>query len=648
MGQTDSLNISWDPNSEPDILRYKLQRSVNSTGNFEDFQITNHPLTHVADQSVEAGKLYAYRAAAIDSAGNMSLYTAPVSVGIPEIQWQLTTVTTGQNTTVPRSSFLSDPDNNVEDLQIQVSQENHVSITVQNANLILSPSPSNYTGPASFTLRAEDSDELYDLKAISFEFIEGSSIVFVVEIPDAAFDEDGDFKIKMDTTVTHSNYAANEISWNFMAGPDLQYDYDASKREITIQSKLPNWFGSDQIIAIATAPDQTTEVDTFAVEIFSVNDPPQASIQNLFISPQSNNLFDLKLYVVDVDHTPEELTWEFLGYNDFSIEWYDEAGKIIKITPGSNAASETGSFRVSDPENASDTKQVTLTYVENNTPPHLTFQNEISMAEDSVIFLNLVNFVTDSTNTISELTWQFDVGPNLQVQHNPANHTLTIQPGRDWFGQSSIDITVSDPFGLSDQQQVGIVVENRNDIQALSIRNKAGGEISVNIQMEIPSTIDFRYWYNLYQVITISMVNFQTQHSFNLYNIAPDTTYHFSLFIRDENGRSLSIDDSVFHTGASVSPLAKTELIVYPNPVKTAGGHNEMIFTNLPEETKTICLYSILGERVFEEALAQPEATEHRINIVNNTVDFPSGLYIYMLRDEKAKVLESGKIAVIR
>jgi hypothetical protein len=644
--QTDSLNIYWNPNTDPDIHRYKLQRSVNSTANFEDFQTVNHPQVHVVDHSVDPGKLYAYRVAAIDSAGNMSLYSAIAAAGIPLIQWQLSAVSTGQNTTIPRSAFLDDPDHNVDELQLSVSQKNNVSVTVQTGSMILAPSPANYIGPASFTLRAEDPDGLFDFKTISFEFTEGGSSSFSVQIPGVSFDEDTEHEIPLDATVSHSNYNPDEISWSFMAGSNLSYAYNSSQRRLNIYSKAPNWYGSDHMIAIATAPDQSSAVDTFQVNILAVNDPPQASIQSLFISPQSNNLFDLKLYASDVDHSQEELSWDFWGYSDFTVEWYDEQEKIIKITPGSNAISENGSFRVSDPEDASDTKQVTLNYVENHTPPHLNFQNVIRAAEDSITILELVNFVVDSTNTINELTWQFEAGPHLNIEYESSKHRLRIYPEANWFGESFVDFTVTDPFGLSDQQQATVNVERRNDIRALVIQPKASAEVIVNIQMDIPSTVDFSYWLNLSQIITIRMTHYQVQHQFTLYNVKKDTTYHFTVRVQDEDGRTITITDSVFYTGSS--PGATNNLIVYPNPIKTGKGHSEMIFTNLPAETKTIGFYSLVGERVYEEEVLDFYDTEYRINVVDNPVDFPSGLYIYMLRDGGSRVLGSGKVVIIR
>lgn len=838
--QTDSLNIYWDPNSEPDIHRYKLQRAVNSTGNFSDLATVNHPQTHVVDNSVQPGNLYVYRVAAIDSAGNMSLYSATAAAGIPQIQWQLAQAPGGQNTTVSRSSFLSDPDGNVNDLQLQVSQEDHVTVTVQNNSIILAPSPANYLGPASFLLRAQDAGELHDLKTVSFEFIEVVPVVFVVQIPDITFAEDGEFQIQLDNTVTHSNYSASQmswsfsaganlqhsynsqarvltvksknphwfgqdqfiaratapdqtsaadtfsvtitavndppnismqtlfvspdpnanlidlkqyatdvdntpaelswsfwgfsafdvqwhdpgqkiikivplpgassetgtfrvadpanaadtaqvtiqlnaapvfqvnipdayfdedqtfsiqmdttlavsnytpaqISWSFLAGPNLKYTYSAGNRELALQSKLPDWYGSDRMIAIATAPDQSTRVDTFQVTIRPVNDPPHASIQNLFVSSQSSNLVDLKAYATDADNTPYELTWEFWGYSQFTIQWQNQSEKIIRIIPSAGATSETGNFRVRDPQGASDTRQVAITYTETNTPPRLFFHPTLTMGEDSLLVLNLVNFVVDSTNTIGELSWEFSGGANLNLEYDPAAYTLSILPERDWYGQSFFNVTVRDPEGLSDEQQVAVTVENRNDLRNLSFHATAGGGVAADIQMEIPSTVEFTYWRELSQIITIRMTQFQTRHTFDLANIQADTVYHFNVYIRDEKGGSIVIEDSVFSTGSLSAPLARTtSVVVYPNPVKTARGQNEMIFTNMPPEARTISLYSIMGERIYEQALSQPALAEHRINVVNGGVDIPSGMYIYMLRGEGSRVLDSGRIVIIR
>lgn len=170
--QTSTINIQWDPNNEPDINHYQLQRAVNSTSNFQNYQTIYHPDTHYSDTNISPGNLYVYRVSAVNDNGVMSAYTSPVTAGLPKVALQLSSAPAGQPLTISKSSFLSDPNHNVQDLLIQISGQNHVSVTVQNSSITLNASPANYSGPASFTIRAEDPAGFYDVQTVSFEFID--------------------------------------------------------------------------------------------------------------------------------------------------------------------------------------------------------------------------------------------------------------------------------------------------------------------------------------------------------------------------------------------------------------------------------------------------------------------------------------------
>lgn len=170
--QTGMIHVQWDPNNEPDINHYRLQRAVNSTGNFQDYQTVYHPDTYYYDTSISPGNLYAYRVAAVNDDGMMSSYSNLVSAGLPKLALHPGSVPAAQPLTVSKSSFLSDPDHNVQDLLIQFSGQSHVSVTVQNSSITISPSPAGYSGPAAFTIRAEDPAGFYDVQTVSFEFID--------------------------------------------------------------------------------------------------------------------------------------------------------------------------------------------------------------------------------------------------------------------------------------------------------------------------------------------------------------------------------------------------------------------------------------------------------------------------------------------
>ena len=374
-GQTELLNIRWDPNSEADISRYRLERTVNSTANFQLFEETDHPNNHIVDRTVEPGNLYAYRIAAINTAGQNSPYSAVVSVGIPKIDLALQDIAAGSETALAKTAFLSDPDGDANNLQIQVSDENNVSVSVESDEIRISPVPLDYAGPAEFTIRTEDANGFFDLKTIRFNFV-------------------------------------------------------------------------------------------------------------------SANV---------------------------------------------------------------------------NTPPHLLFTDVIEIEKDSSLTLSLVNFVVDSTNAINELTWEFSANAGINAQFNPSDYTLTLVPAPGFESETSITITVRDPLGLSDQL-----------------------------------------------IVTVRVVKFT--------------------------------DGDIFPEEVNAGP----QLVVYPNPIKTSRGHNEMIFLNLPQTTQSISLFALSGKNVYKEQMAFSTPLEYRININDNAGRFPSGLYVYMVRDENAKVLAQGKIVIIR
>ncbi|MBN2365564.1 MAG: hypothetical protein EH225_06170, partial [Calditrichaeota bacterium] len=170
--QTDSLKISWDANQEPDMFEYRLYRAVNGLQNFQLLQTVPHPQTNTVDRnSILPGGLYAFTLMAVDSAGNQSDFSDTVAIGIPQISWTISEIPSLDTTVVPISSFITDPDNSISNLQLNISNPNNLIVQRQADNLLLIPDPYNYTGNAGFTLQVEDSAGFWDMTNISLNVI---------------------------------------------------------------------------------------------------------------------------------------------------------------------------------------------------------------------------------------------------------------------------------------------------------------------------------------------------------------------------------------------------------------------------------------------------------------------------------------------
>lgn len=167
--QTDSLNIYWNLNPDPDMYSYKLFRAVNGNSNFQIIQNVPHPQAHTVDRYlIQPGNLYAYTLVAMDSAGNLSDFSDTVMVGIPRIDWNLNRVIFGDSIMVFLSDILMDPDHSISQLQVTILNEDHLQISLNGNRMVLVPVPSGYVGQVGFTLRVQDPDSLWDEKSIQF------------------------------------------------------------------------------------------------------------------------------------------------------------------------------------------------------------------------------------------------------------------------------------------------------------------------------------------------------------------------------------------------------------------------------------------------------------------------------------------------
>lgn len=650
--QTDSLNILWNANSEPDMYQYKLYRSVGNTTNFNLLQSIPHPQTHTVDRdNITPGTLLAYRLAAVDSAGNMSPFSDIVAVGIPAVIFNRSSVPAGETTTVPLSEAVSDPDNPLSDLQVSASDVSHLQVVMSGSDLLLTPSPTGYTGPAQFRLRVQDPDGFWDQKLLQLTVSDNSQPVFTLQIPPIVFPEDQQFTLWLDTCVTISNYSPQELSWQFLGLDHLTADYQSSTRKVTFSSIRANWFGADSLTIRATAPDQSSSSQDVVAQVSPVNDPPVLTITELFTSAISSNVFDLRQYASDPDNPPGQLTWQFIGYSHFQFVWQDESNKIVKIVSLDNTPSEEGVFVVTDPAGAADSAVVTIHYSSSstNTPPRLSLPAVFRFAEDSLLTVPVNSYVVDSTNALSELVWQFTPGAHLHYRFDTASASLTLTADPDWWGESSLTVKVSDPDGLSDQKTVPVHVQPRTDLADMNIVSLSDGRAEVRITADVPSIVEMSYWSDPAITHSYRSPDYALKHDFYLSGLQPDVSYSYVLVLQDTSGFRVTAADSAFTYIPGGEPNAGDKVIVYPNPYRPSGGHTFVVFDHLPQEAARISIYTPAGELVYRADLQGNQTRRWKWAVVNDREQpLASGFYIYVIRDEKGKKIHSGKVAVLR
>ena len=503
-------------------------------------------------------------------------------------------------------------------------------------------------GTESGTVRVSDPSGAVVNAAVTLSAAAPGGTSVIVNIPPITFAEDDSFVIHLDDHVTVSNGTPADLLWSFSGGSNLRYTFRAVDRTLKVVSQSPNWFGQDVFTATATAPDNTTGSDQVEVTITSVNDPPNLYLTQLTIADPTGAVFDMKLYADDVDDAVRTLQWQFSGFSKFQFAWENESERLLKITPLQSNAVETGQFIVTDPHGSSRSADVKIVYSGSNQPPQLMFPAQLTIAEDSSVVLDLRQFVQDADNDFQELRWEFSASAELILQYQQTSGLLNIQPIPDWSGQAVLTVKVTDPFDESDMANVAVVVRGKNNIINVSYREIPPATLRLQFTSELPSRSELRYWRQGESENVLSVNEFRTQHQFDMVNLAPQQQYYLKITLRDSENNPFVYYDSVRTDNFHAEHRDTTALVVYPNPVKTAKGHQAMIFRNLPEAVRKIEIYSVAGQKVYETEVDEAYRGDVRIDMQTTATQIPSGIYVYLIKDDRFRVIKQDRIVVIR
>lgn len=86
----------------------------------------------------------------------------------------------------------------------------------------------------------------------------------------------------------------------------------------------------------------------------------------------------------------------------------------------------------------------------------------------------------------------------------------------------------------------------------------------------------------------------------------------------------------------------------YPNPFVPSRGHTKITFTELTEHVR-IRIFNAAGELVFDEEKDTPSGERTDYKGTNNAgEELASGIYFYLITDNKGSVPKKGKLAIIR
>jgi hypothetical protein len=442
------------------MLEYRLHRAVNGVQNFQQIQTIQHPQTATIDRlNITPGNLYSFRLAAVDSTGGMSEFSDTVSVGIPNLSWTISELVSGTPTVVPISSFATDPDHSISALQITWSNLNHIIISRNANNLIVTPDPLSYTGTAGFSLRIQDPDGFWDQQSIAL------SVVIPVNNPP-----------QITSTPVIEDTVGLPYQYQVLAndpdpGDTLTFSLINAPGYLSINSVTGLISGNSSLSDTGQYPVSVMVQDLFAASdtqnyVLTVIQVLQNQSPQITSNPVTEDTVGIpyQYQVLATDPNPGDT----LTFSLISAPGYLSINSVTGLISGNSSVSDTGnhsvSIQVSDQHGASDNQNYNLVVIQLPQPPVVSNIPNQTIAEgDTFLAISLDNYVSDPDHPDDQISWTFSGNNQLSVNID-VNRIATIGiPYPDWNGSEQITFTATDPTGLSHFNDAVFTVTPVND-----------------------------------------------------------------------------------------------------------------------------------------------------------------------------------------
>ncbi len=347
-----------------------------------------------------------------------------------------------------------------------------------------------WNGAADVTFTVTDPEGASVKQTVNFTVTSvNDAPAFVKQIPDQKIQEKEEFKtFALSELIKDPDHDFAKLKISVSGNKDLQVNVSKSG-EVTVKQPDKLWNGSEKVTFTITDPEGASVKQAVNFTAVSVNDPPvMKDIPSQRIK-EKETFKDIALneYVEDLDHDFAKLKWTVSGNKDLKVQISGKTAKILTPSALWNGE-ETVTFKVTDPEGASDERTVTFTVESVNDVPEFVKQIPDQKIQEKQQFkpIKLDDFVKDEDHKNSDLKWSFDIKPvkgsasGLDVKVDDNRTATVVIPNKFWNGAADITFTVTDPEGASVKQTVNFTVVSVNDapvfvkqLENQSIKEKA-------------------------------------------------------------------------------------------------------------------------------------------------------------------------------
>jgi hypothetical protein len=545
------------------------------------------------------------------------------------------------------NDYVTDSDDPVENLFWHSGTDENISVKINSTKNVASFIPKqNWYGETEIWFIVQDPAQNMASEKVKITVNPVNDRPNMRPLPNVNLSEEVSKKLNLANFSSDVDDDITSLNWASDAGQDVAVDISANG--LATFTVSDSWQGQETVELYVS--DQHGGIDTSMTIVYRQNQQlaPQINVAaNLTIEEDNQAIVNLGNFMSDPDNALSELTIN-ISNNVHTAVSYNPSTTEMTVIPDANwFGSEDLYLQVQDPGNnvAFDTMTVIVSPV--NDEPILKNIGNLTLLENTTTTIELSDYIIEYDG-LQDITNIEILGGNnsfFGYYLDKVNFQLTFFSPGGFFGQETYLLKIMDSQQIEASTVFSIQVIQKNIKGGVSV-NYFGNETIMNMAWDtFKESKDFIEYGTTpaYGLTSDIEDDYKNDHEHILTGLAEQTQYHFRIVSESSDGNMTYSADSVFITGVS----AGDKINVFPVPYRASKDRNGngIAFTNLPFNSK-INIYNLLGEPVFE---ADQISTTYRWNVSNSAGrKLSSGLYMYVINDEKNKKISSGKVIVVR
>jgi len=565
----------------------------------------------------------------------------PVINNFPDI-----TFLEDESTTINLNDYVTDSDSPLENLFWRTNGSSSINTVINHTNKEAEFSSSeNWYGSEQFWMVVTDPDQQSDSVRITVDVQSVNDSPVLSDLPALDLSNQLQRSINLNNYVADVDDEAANLDWQYSGNTNVTVNI--AQNGTASFSTSDTWYGQETI-QITVKDDSDAEDSGFMV-IYRQNQQQAPSLSiagSIQMTEDVPQVVEFSSLVSDPDNAVSELNWSFSETENINLN-FNKQILTLTLNPAVDwNGTEKITVRVEDPDNNFDIDTLVVDVEAVNDIPKLKQIPNITLYGSTFHTIDLKDVIVepDGLDDLTEITLYGSnpgyIGHFLDVQ----NYELTFFTPADYTGSETYFLRVADAEG-GPEPVIFVVNVHRNNIDNNLSLDYFGSQTNVRFAWETLNQTKDYIEYGLDQSYgsrsEIDEIH-TTDHEHILQNLEQNATYHFRIVSTDENQKVNYSKDSVFTTGES-----ENEMNVFPIPWRAGDADNPdgIFFTNLEPGYK-IMIYNLAGDPVRKD---ESPGYTYKWDITNKSGrQVSSGLYLYIVKNNKNKKVASGKIIVIR